>query len=81
MPTSTPSLEQKLDHARELLRELGSVLVCFSGGIDSTLVLSLAERTLGERAMGLTAVSPMLLVSLLRLAKQKQKESKKKEVR
>jgi uncharacterized protein len=57
------TLEQKLDRAQELLRELGSVLVCFSGGIDSTLVLSLAQRTLGDQALGMTAVSPSLPAS------------------
>lgn len=62
--TATPTtLEQKLDRAHELLHDLGSVLVCFSGGIDSTLVLSLAKRALGECAVGLTAVSPSLPAS------------------
>lgn len=57
------NLEQKLERASELLRDMGSVLVCFSGGIDSTLVLSLAQRALGEQAVGLTAVSPSLPAS------------------
>jgi uncharacterized protein len=57
---AAPDLDQKLARASDLLRELGSVLVCFSGGIDSALVLSLAQRALGEHAVGLTAVSPSL---------------------
>jgi pyridinium-3,5-biscarboxylic acid mononucleotide sulfurtransferase len=54
------SLESKLEQARAALRAAGSVLVCFSGGIDSALVLQLAWEELGERAVGLTAVSPSL---------------------
>jgi uncharacterized protein len=57
------ALDQKLDQARALFREMGSVLVCFSGGIDSTLVLSLARAELGERAVALTTVSDSLPAS------------------
>jgi len=42
------------------IEQMGSVLVCYSGGIDSALVLAVAVRRLGERAVGLTAVSPSL---------------------
>jgi len=45
---------------RARLRELGSVLVCYSGGIDSAFVLAVATEELGERAVGMTAVSPSL---------------------
>jgi pyridinium-3,5-biscarboxylic acid mononucleotide sulfurtransferase len=40
-----------------------SVLVCYSGGIDSATVLAAAHRALGARAIGMTAVSPSLPAS------------------
>lgn len=45
---------------RHHLRELGSVLVCYSGGIDSALVLTVAHAELGNRAVGMTALSDSL---------------------
>jgi len=52
------ALQEKLHRLRTLLRELGSVIVAYSGGIDSTFVLKVAHEQLGDKAVGVTAVSP-----------------------
>jgi uncharacterized protein len=50
----------KMAAMRAAIRECGSVLVAFSGGVDSTLVLKVAAQELGRKAVALTALSPSL---------------------
>lgn len=58
-------IDDKLLRLDALLGELGSVLVCYSGGVDSAFVLAAAHKVLGSRAVGMTAVSPSLAPSEL----------------
>ena len=48
----------RLKSAREIVRGLGSVLVAYSGGVDSTLLLKLAMDELGDGAVAALASSP-----------------------
>ncbi len=50
----------KLVQLRRWFEPLSGVVVAYSGGTDSTLVAAAAARTLGERALAVTAVSPSL---------------------
>src|SRR4051794_15801228 len=54
------SFDEKLAQLSAHVRALDSVLVCYSGGVDSAFVLAIATRELGDRAVGMTAVSPSL---------------------
>lgn len=60
MLTLEPTLQTKYANLQKVVKDLGSVVVAFSGGVDSTVVLKVAVDMLGEAAKAVIAASPTL---------------------
>ncbi len=72
---SPDRLSSKRERLEAILRGLGRVLVAYSGGVDSAVLLAEAHRVLGDRACGVIARSPSLpeaeLTEALSLARER----------
>ena len=56
----TPITNPKWPDLAKIISRMDSVIVAFSGGVDSTLVAVAAHQILGQKALAVTAVSPAL---------------------
>lgn len=61
---------ERIDELERRVASLGSALVAFSGGVDSSLVAAISQRALGRRAVAVTAVSPSLATGELQGARE-----------
>jgi len=60
----------KLKNLKKILKDMGSVLVAYSGGVDSSFLLKVATDVLGNNVLAVTAVSPIYSKKQIREAKE-----------
>jgi pyridinium-3,5-biscarboxylic acid mononucleotide sulfurtransferase len=64
--TETAELETKQQRLEDTLRQLGSIIVAYSGGVDSAFLAYTAYRVLGDQMLAIIADSPSLARSHFR---------------
>jgi uncharacterized protein len=52
------SIDQKYEKLKDILREMGEVVIAYSGGVDSTFLLKVAKDVLKDKVLGIIATSP-----------------------
>jgi len=60
LPGSVAEIQTKLEALEAQLRQLGSVMIAYSGGVDSAFLAATAHRVLGDRMLAVLADSPSL---------------------
>ena len=68
LQTETHTTQQKMDALKSILADMGSVIVAYSGGVDSAFLAAAANDALGRKALAVTAKSPSLAPAELREA-------------
>lgn len=57
-PEVSPAAEEKEQNLRRMMRQMRTVLVAFSGGVDSSYLALIAAQELGKNALCVTGISP-----------------------
>lgn len=62
---TTETVQKKMEKLNSILCEMDSIIVAYSGGVDSAFLAISAKQTLGNKALAVTAKSPSLAPSEL----------------